>query len=108
MIGNSIKYNKDGGKVDIKIYPNEDPRFMTVSVHDTGLGIPEEEQSSIFEAFTRAKSTDRSAISGTGLGLALVKQLVELNQGDVYLTSSSDEGTEFHLILPVLDVKKGR
>ena len=108
LIGNSIKYNKEQRSVDIKIYPNEDPRFMTVSVRDTGLGIPEEEQSSIFEAFTRAKSTDRSAISGTGLGLALVKQLAELNQGDVYLASSSDDGTEFHLTLPVLDFKKSR
>ena len=43
-----------------------------------------------------------------GLGLALVKQLAELNQGDVYLASSSDDGTEFHLTLPVLDFKKSR
>ena len=107
LISNAVKYNEEKGRVDIKVYPNEDPRYLTISILDTGLGIPENEQSSIFDAFTRAKSTDRSAVSGTGLGLALVKQLAELNKGDVYLNFSSEEkGTEFHLILPVIDFKK--
>jgi len=106
LISNAVKYNEENGSVNIKVYPNEDPRFLSISILDTGLGIPEDEQSFIFDAFTRAKSTDRSAVSGTGLGLALVKQLAELNEGDVYLNSSSEEGTEFHLILPVVDLKK--
>ena len=102
LLNNSIKYNRPGGIVKLVATSGLDGESVLVEVSDTGIGISETEQPNVFKAFTRAQASDSSAISGTGLGLALVSQLTQLNGGHILLQSTSGEGTVFHLVLPAL------
>ncbi|MGI6562756.1 MAG: ATP-binding protein [Clostridia bacterium] len=91
LCDNAVKYNKENGKVDIIIKESED--YVTLTVQDTGIGIPEEHQNRVFERFYRVdKSRSRDA-GGTGLGLAIVKHGVEFHNGTIKLKSVPGEGT---------------
>ncbi len=73
---------------------------LTVSVRDQGLGVPVEEQREIFRKFVRGAATSTQVVKGTGLGLALVQQIVEAHGGIVGLESSVGEGSTFSMSLP--------
>lgn len=96
LLSNAIKYNRDGGLVEISSAGDTD--WLSISVRDTGIGIPEDEQDKIFERFFRAR-TGRS-IEGTGLGLAIVKAIVERHGGSVRVESMPDVGSVFTFVLP--------
>jgi signal transduction histidine kinase len=98
LIGNAIKYNRDGGSVWINAAGERDG--IQVSVKDTGLGIPPEDQAKVFERFFRAKTNTDKKIKGTGLGLAIVKGVVEKHNGHIWLESVPGEGTTFTFTLP--------
>lgn len=98
LLSNAIKYNRPGGSVLVRAVVGLEGGHTLIEVSDTGVGIPEEDLDSVFEAFSRRREADLSSTSGTGLGLALVRQLTELNQGHVILRSSTEEGTTFHLV----------
>lgn len=104
FVSNAIKYTPDGGTIQVKVYRghSELPRIH-FEVLDNGLGIPEERQKRLFERFYRAKQEGTDHISGTGLGLSLVKTVVEQHGGDVYFASVSGEGSTFGFWLPVPD-----
>lgn len=95
---NAVKYTPEKGKVTIEIRPrNAD---VVVAVNDTGWGIPKHAQEQIFTKFFRAANIVKRETTGTGLGLYLVKGLVELLGGTISFTSSEDAGTTFLLSLP--------
>lgn len=96
LLTNAIKYNKHGGKVEILIEPSKADRIK-ITVIDTGSGIPEHEQSSIFEPFTRRSTSMHS--TGSGIGLTLVLELVTLMGGKVGLTSQPGKGSSFWIEL---------
>ncbi|OFY61487.1 MAG: hypothetical protein A2V46_09015 [Bacteroidetes bacterium RBG_19FT_COMBO_42_7] len=98
MVSNSIKYNKRGGKVEIKI--DEDSSNVILFFSDTGIGIKEEDKENLFSEFVRIKNEKTRNISGSGLGLSIVKKVVELYNGSITVDSSPDVGSTFTVRLP--------
>ena len=98
LVDNSIKYNKDNGKVDIKVQDGSDE--VTVSVSDTGIGIGAADRERVFERFYRADKSHSKEIGGTGLGLSIVKHGVLFHKGRVELESEPGVGTTITFVLP--------
>ena len=99
LIENGIKYNVDGGKVEITV--DSDHQNAFISVADTGLGIAEEEISKIFDRFYRVdKNRDRET-GGTGLGLSIARSAVLMHNGSIKVSSKENEGTTFVIIIPL-------
>jgi PAS domain S-box-containing protein len=96
---NAIKYNRPGGTVTLLV-SSPRPEAIRVTVADTGLGIPADKQSMLFQPFQRA-GQETGPIEGTGIGLAITRRLAELMGGSVGLRSVPDQGSEFWLELPV-------
>ena len=92
LCDNAIRYNKEGGKVNISIKEDEGNTVLTVS--DTGIGIPPEHHSRIFERFYRVDKSHSKETGGTGLGLSIVKHAVAYHKGRVTLDSVPNEGTK--------------
>ena len=88
---NAIKYNVDGGCVDVTVSADEKETVLTV--RDTGIGIPPEHQSRVFERFYRVDKSHSKASGGTGLGLSIVKHAVQYHHGKIELQSKCGEGT---------------
>jgi signal transduction histidine kinase len=103
LVDNAFKYNIDNGVVEISCKREDNNVVLTIS--DTGIGIPEENIPSIFERFVRVEKSRTRESGGFGLGLALVKEIVELHEGKIEVESTINEGTTFKVILP--DVKHG-
>lgn len=99
LVNNAIKYTPSGGKVTVKSFWF-DERFAGVEITDTGIGIPADEQSRLFEQFFRAKNAKLYINEGTGLGLSLVKMVVEKSGGRIWFNSAEGEGASFTFILP--------
>jgi signal transduction histidine kinase len=97
LLNNAVKFNKVEGEIILKAKKGRDHIVITIS--DTGLGIPEDEQSKIFEKFYRVKS-HRDQVPGTGLGLSVVKQIIHGHGGEINFTSKVDAGTTFTITLP--------
>ena len=91
LCDNAIRYNKEGGKVKLEIRRTEDR--ISLSVTDTGIGIPQEHQSRIFERFYRVDKSHSKETGGTGLGLSIVKHAVAYHKGTIRLDSKPDVGT---------------
>lgn len=99
LLSNAIAYTHEGGKIEISASKGD--KHWVLVVKDTGIGIPIEDQSRIFERFYRVEK-DRSRDSGgTGLGLAIVKHLVEIYQGKIEVKSEIGKGSEFRLTFPL-------
>lgn len=98
LVDNSIKYNKDNGKVDVKVQDASEE--VTVSVSDTGIGIGAADRERVFERFYRADKSHSKEIGGTGLGLSIVKHGVLLHKGRVELESEPGVGTTITFVLP--------
>lgn len=98
LVDNSIKYNKDNGKVDVKVQDGSEE--VTVSVSDTGIGIGAADRERVFERFYRADKSHSKEIGGTGLGLSIVKHGVLFHKGRVELESEPGVGTVITFVLP--------
>ncbi len=99
FISNAIKFTPSGGVVELEAFC--DQGTLRVSIKDTGIGLKEEDQKRIFNAFTQAKNTQTFS-GGSGLGLAICKKLAEHMGGNVYVESVLNEGSVFTLEIPVL------
>jgi signal transduction histidine kinase len=98
LLSNAINYSPDGGKVAVSARGVD--QFIEIKVSDTGVGIPAEEIPKIFEKFYRVKHPKTRHITGTGLGLSLVKGIVESYHGSIGVESVPGKGTTFTIILP--------
>ncbi|WP_134703516.1 cell wall metabolism sensor histidine kinase WalK [Ammoniphilus sp. YIM 78166] len=98
LLDNAIKYTPNGGKVSLRVTP--EPQHVRLIIKDTGLGIPEEEQSRIFERFYRVNKNRSREMGGTGLGLAIAKWIVEAHEGSIEVSSQPGEGATFTVRLP--------
>jgi PAS domain S-box-containing protein len=96
LVSNAIKYSIEGGIIMIRLERTE--KFVSFSIQDHGIGIPEEDLKHLFEPFFRASNAIN--LPGTGLGLNIVKETVERHSGKISVTSKLNEGTEIHVILP--------
>lgn len=104
LISNAIKYMPEGGKVLIDVqefpYNQEGYTLIQTKVSDTGIGMSEEFLPSLFELFTRERNTTVSKIPGTGLGMAIVKNLVDLMNGSIEVESELGKGSTFTITIP--------
>jgi two-component system phosphate regulon sensor histidine kinase PhoR len=98
LIGNAIKFTPAGGVVCIRLYRADDGVMFQVS--DTGIGIAAEHQARIFERFYQVDGSTRRVHGGCGLGLALVKEIVERHGGMVTVDSQVGQGSTFTVLLP--------
>ena len=98
LADNAVKYNKEGGSAEINIADKDDQAVITV--RDTGIGIPVEDQAHVFERFYRADKSRSKMTGGTGLGLSIVKHAVMYHNGTVSLNSIPGSGTEITVTIP--------
>ena len=101
LVENGIKYNVPNGKLIVSVHRQEDEAILTV--RDTGIGIPEESLKHIFERFYRVDKARSRKSGGSGLGLSIVRNLVERNHGQIHVESAIGQGTTFTLTFPVFD-----
>jgi len=99
LISNAVKYNKIGGKVICRLGSAD--RKLTIEVEDSGIGIPEDEIPTLFREFVRIRQKETRHIMGSGLGLSIVKRLIDLNDGTIEVVSHPGIGSIFRVILPV-------
>jgi signal transduction histidine kinase len=97
LISNAIKYSPDGTKIFIRLHRNSD--HPMIEIKDRGMGIPEDQLPHIFEKFYRVRRKETEGISGTGLGLTVVKEIIDAHQGKIVVESKEGEGSKFTIIL---------
>ena len=101
LVENGIKYNTPGGKLIIRLLRDEENAILQIS--DTGVGIPEDAISHIFERFYRVDKARSRKSGGSGLGLAIVRNMVERNEGTIHVESTLGDGTTFTVTFPAFD-----
>ena len=99
LCDNAIKYNTDGGRVQVTV--TKENETAAVTVRDTGIGIPPDQQDRVFERFYRVDKSHSKASGGTGLGLSIVKHAVQYHHGTIHLQSEVGKGTEIRVTFPV-------
>jgi signal transduction histidine kinase len=98
LLDNAIKFNREGGEVLIEA--REKGNFVEVSVSDTGIDIPEDQLDKIFDKFYQVDSSARRAYGGTGLGLVIVKSIIDAHGGEIWVESELGKGSKFTFTLP--------
>ncbi len=99
LLANAIKFTPINGKIEVQLWQKETALFFTIK--DNGIGIPKEDLENIFNRFYQVKRQDKHAYEGTGLGLALVKEFIEIHSGKVKVHSEVSMGTCFEIALPI-------
>jgi signal transduction histidine kinase/tetratricopeptide (TPR) repeat protein len=101
LLDNAVKFSPENS--EIKVVLEKHGEKLLLKIKDDGIGISKNEQSSIFEKFYRGKDASQSSTTGTGLGLTIVKQIVEAHGGEVWVESEPGKGSSFSVILPITD-----
>ena len=104
LVENGIKYNTPGGKLTVTLSRREDNAVLDVT--DTGVGIPEDAISHVFERFYRVDKARSRKSGGSGLGLAIVRNMVQRYRGEIQVTSVHGQGSTFTVIFPVFDTEE--
>ena len=99
LLSNASKFTPDGGKLEVKAVREGD--WCQVSVIDNGIGIEKEDQERIFEAFDRVDNPVTREKNGTGLGLTIAKQIIEMHGGRIWVESEYGKGSKFIFTLPL-------
>ena len=99
LISNAIKYNKDEGTINVEALKDE--HHFILSIEDTGIGMKAEESERLFEEFFRAKNEHTRKISGTGLGMTILKKIVDEYHGQIFVSSEYNKGSKFTVKFPV-------
>lgn len=105
---NAIKYNKENGEIIVDFFEDTQKNTVTVTISDTGIGIPEEDMDKVFRIFERGKNARRNIDGSLGLGLSLVKQIIEDHKGDIEVTSTVGVGTTIVVTLPLLKDRRNK
>ncbi|MBN1999069.1 response regulator [candidate division KSB1 bacterium] len=99
LLENAVKYNRKNGRIHVRM--SKEGHYALVSVQDTGIGLKEDEKNRLFEEFFRAKNDLTRRIAGTGLGLTIVKKLVDSYAGKIQVESQFEHGSTFSIYLPI-------
>lgn len=103
LVSNAIKYSPDGGTITLHLGMAEMEGYLLFAVADDGIGIPEKDKPQLFDSLTRGSNVYQSGSPGVGLGLYIVKSLVELHGGQVWFESQENEGATFYVTFPLDD-----
>jgi len=103
LISNAVKYTPEGGKVSVSIEKQD--KNALIKVQDTGYGIPKKDQARIFEKLFRADNVREKETDGTGLGLYIVKSILEQSGGKISFESEENKGTTFYVTIPLSGMK---
>ncbi|MCV9385098.1 hybrid sensor histidine kinase/response regulator transcription factor [Reichenbachiella ulvae] len=103
LLSNAFKFTFEGGKIDIALELNE-KGHVVISVADTGIGIPADKQEAVFDRFIQSEIKPNMINSGTGIGLSITKEFVELHGGNISVESEKDDGSTFFVELPLKQV----
>ena len=98
LLSNAVKFTKENGNILVKLEKQTD--YIIITVKDDGIGIPKEFRKSVFERFVQVDKSFRRNVEGSGIGLSLVKSIVDLHDGEIYLKDSYEIGAEFVIKLP--------
>ena len=104
LLSNAIKYSPNNSKIEVRGW--QERSYAVFSITDFGLGIPEDELPKIFTRFFRARTSE--GIPGTGIGLDIVKEFVEMHGGSICASSQEGKGSTFALLLPIAPKAPGR
>lgn len=99
LIDNAVRYTLPGGRITVSLAEKE--KEIEVQIQDTGLGIPENQQSKMFTKFFRAENVMKIETEGTGLGLFITKYIIEAHGGRIWFESGEGEGTVFYFTIPI-------
>jgi signal transduction histidine kinase len=102
LLDNAVKFSPENS--EIKVVLEKQGEKLLLKIKDDGIGIPKNEQVSIFEKFYRGKDASQSSTTGTGLGLTIVKQIVEAHGGEVWVESEPGKGSLFMVSLPLYEI----
>ncbi|MFH1459556.1 MAG: ATP-binding protein [Candidatus Omnitrophota bacterium] len=103
LIGNAMKFTPENGSITIKVKPLQD--YINIAITDSGIGISEEDLPRLFDEFYRVDNAINAEKKGTGLGLPLVKKIIEAHKGKIWATSEVGKGTTFHFTLSLHEVE---
>jgi two-component system sensor histidine kinase KdpD len=103
LLSNAVKYSPASSRIEVRA--KEDGNFIVATVSNAGPGIPEAEQAAIFEKFYRGRDA-RARVAGSGMGLAIVREIIEAHGGRVWVESEPGKGAEFHLSLPIIQSER--
>jgi len=102
LLGNAVKFTEKGSiSLDAKKITKDGIDLIEIRVKDTGIGIPHDKKDDLFKSFEQIDTSLSRKYGGTGIGLSIVKQLVELHEGEVYVNSQENKGSSFYFTLPV-------
>jgi two-component system phosphate regulon sensor histidine kinase PhoR len=104
LLDNAIQYTPAGGQIMVSAAADGDE--ITITVSDTGIGIPQADQPRIFERFYRVDVARSREVGGTGLGLSIAKHLVEAHGGRIWVDSEIGNGSQFHFTVPIFDPER--
>lgn len=99
LISNAVKYNKDGGKVEVEL--SKEQQILKIEIKDTGIGLSEQEKSQLFHSFVRIRNEKTRHIAGSGLGLSIVRKIAEIYNGKIHVESTPDVGSTFTVYLTI-------
>jgi two-component system sensor histidine kinase VicK len=102
-LSNASKYTPQAGLITVSLASAEEKGFIQVSVADTGIGIPPEDQPKLFDRFIRVRNAILTGSSGAGLGLYITRSLVELHGGRIWFVSEPGQGSTFYVTFPTAD-----
>lgn len=105
LLSNAFKFTQDGGEVVVKVqkYLNGDEQYCKIVISDNGIGIPSDKLKNIFNRFFQVADSSQRVYNGSGIGLALVKEFVDLHKWNISVSSEEKKGTEFTLNIPMWD-----
>ncbi|MDQ3249899.1 MAG: PAS domain-containing sensor histidine kinase [Chloroflexota bacterium] len=101
LLSNAIKYTPAAGEISIRLDANVHAGFIVLSIADTGIGIAQAEQASLFHSFFRASNSHLTRATGVGLGLNITRSLVELQGGRIWFSSELNQGSTFYVTIPI-------
>lgn len=103
LLSNAIKYSPDGGNIFVNVSSREDRAHALITIRDSGIGIPQEQQGKLFSRFVRADNARERSIGGTGLGLYLCREILARHGGRIWLDSQLNQGSVFSVELPLTE-----
>ena len=103
LLSNALKFTPANGNIFVTLTYNH--KYLSIIVRDTGIGIPKEKQKFIFDRFSQLDTDKYSKGQGSGIGLALIKSVIDLHNGHIEVNSSPGVGSEFIVVLPIYKVK---